>query len=496
MKSKIPFFSALALIFLTIGSHLQADHAFTPHPDNKPQARDCDIALACVFQNEAPWLREWLEFHRIVGVKHFYLYNNLSTDNYLEVLQPYLNSGVVEIFDYPAAPLATDDQPKIYTHAVNLAKGHNEWLAIVDTDEFITPVAANDLVSYLETIPKDVGGIEISWQCYGTSNIWCLMPKELLIERLTLKAPANDPVNMWYKSIVRPESVTKVESAHNCSYNPGYRYIRVTPCLGPGAASPVNEAAVKDIRVNHYLWRTKEFFYTVKMPRIKRWDVNHFKAGSPIDYLSLTNQMEDTSINKYIPALRAALYKHPDFHPHGYWLGKDCSLQHCFDIHLSNYLGEFFVKENASSIADFGCGTGEYLGAWRAKGLNSEGYDGNPMTPELTNGAGQILDLSQPVDLNKHYDWIVSLEVGQQIPKQYEANFIDNLVKHCDKGVILSWAVRGQGGECQVNQHDNDEIKRMMAEKGFTNDVETENAIRASTSLAWLKWSLMVFRKA
>lgn len=495
MKNKINFFSTIALLFLSVHSYLQADHPFIPNPDNKPQSRDCEIALACVFQNEASWLREWIEFHRIIGIEHFYLYNNLSTDHYLEILQPYLNSGVVEIFDYPASPLSTEDQPKIYTHAVSLAKGHNKWLALVDTDEFITPVAANDLVSYLETIPNDVGGIEISWQCYGTSNIWCLMPKELLIEKLTLKAPANDAVNMWYKSIVRPDCVAKVESAHNCSYSPGYRPERVTPCIAPGPAQPVNEASVKNIRINHYLWRTKEFFYTVKLPRIKRWDVNHFKIGSPIDYLSQTNQIEDNAINKYVPALRAALFKHADFHLNGYWLGKDSSLQHAFDLPLANFLSDFFVKENAGSIADFGCGTGEYLGAWRAKGLNCEGYDGNPLTSELTNGAGQVLDLSQPTDLKKHYDWVVSFEVGQQIPKKYEQNFIDNLVNHCDKGIILSWGVRGQEGECQVNQHDNHEIKKMMADRGFSNDVEAENAIRASTSLSWFKDSLMVFRK-
>lgn len=496
MKNRSDFLSKAAfLLLLLVSSLLQADHPFIPHPDNKPQARDCDIALCCVFQNEAPWLREWLEFHRLIGVKHFYLYNNLSTDNYLEILQPYLNSGIVEIFDYPASPLGTEDQPKIYSHAVNVSKEHNQWLAIVDTDEFITPVAANDLVSYLQTIPKDVGGVEISWQCYGTSNIWCLMSGELLIEKLTLKAPASDQANMWYKSIVRPACVSKVESAHNCSYHPGYRCLRVTPCRGI-VEPPLDEAAVKDIRINHYLWRTKEFFYTVKMPRIKRWNINHFKVGSPIDYLSVTNQVEDRSIFKYIPALRAALFPHPDFHAHGYWLGKDSSLQHCYDIALSNYLREFFVKENVASIADFGCGTGEYIGAWRAKGLNSEGVDGNPFTPQLTNGAGQVVDLSQPVTLKKQYDWIVSIEVGQQIPAQFEGNFIDNLVKHCEKGIILSWAVRGQKGECQVNQHDNDEIKKIMAERGFNNDLEAENGMREATSLAWLKGSLMVFRKA
>lgn len=489
------FFKAVCVCILLVTNLLQAEYSFTPHPDNKVQGRDCEIALGCVFQNEAPWLREWIEFHRLIGVQHFYLYNNLSTDHYLEILQPYLDSGVVEIYDYPASPLTTIEQPKIYRHLVDLAKGHNQWLAIIDTDEFITPVTADDLTAYLKTIPDDVGGIEVSWQCYGTSNVWSLMQDELLVEKLTLKAAANDPINQWFKSIVRPDCVKDVESAHRCSYLPGYRLLRVTPCAADMFEPPLNESSVKDIRVNHYVWRTKEFFYTVKVPRIKRWDINHFKVGSPVDYLTRTNVVEDNAIRKYIPALRSRVFRNPNLHEHGYWLGKETSAQHCFDAGLSSYLGQFFVKEKAASIADFGCGTGEYICAWREQGLNSEGFDGNPLTPKFTNGAGQVLDLSQPADLKKHYDWIVSLEVGQQIPKEFEANFIDNLVKHSDKGIVLSWAVKGQGGDFQINQHNNDEIKKMMADRGFSNDIEAEKALRSSTSLNWLKGTLMVFRK-
>lgn len=480
--------------FFLLSTPLRAEYEFTPHPHNKPQFRDVDLALCCVFQNEAPWLKEWLEFHKLIGVKHFYLYNNLSSDNYLEVLQPYQDAGVVEIFDYPASPLGTGDQPKIYNHAVNLAKGHNDWLAIIDTDEFITPLITDDLVSYLKTIPNDVGGIEINWQCYGTSNIWSLMPGELLTEKLTLKAPADDPVNMWYKSIVRPQCVKQLESAHNCSYLDGYRYLRVTPCTTFGGP-PTDESSVKEIRITHYLWRTKEYFYTVKVPRINRWNVNHFKVGSPIDYLPITNKIEDLSMKKYIPALKTIVFKNPYIHDNGYWLGQDSSLQHYYDPSLASALGDFFQKEKASSIADFGCGTGDYIWTLRKRGLTVEGYDGNPATPKLTNGAAEVVDLSQPVELKKRFDWIMSIEVGQQIPKEFQNNFLENIHKHCTKGVILSWAVKGQGGYGHLNQQNNEVIKKLMADYGFTNDLETENALRKSGSASWLKQTLMVFRK-
>lgn len=48
------------------------------------------VSVCAIFKNEAPYLKEWIEFNRIVGVEHFYLYNNNSEDNYEEIIAPYI----------------------------------------------------------------------------------------------------------------------------------------------------------------------------------------------------------------------------------------------------------------------------------------------------------------------------------------------------------------------------------------------------------------------
>jgi len=40
------------------------------------------VSICAIFKNEAPYLREWIEFHRIVGIDHFYMYNNRSDDDF------------------------------------------------------------------------------------------------------------------------------------------------------------------------------------------------------------------------------------------------------------------------------------------------------------------------------------------------------------------------------------------------------------------------------
>ena len=44
------------------------------------------ISLCLIFKNEAPFLKEWLDYHLTVGVDHFYLYNNNSDDDFKKIV--------------------------------------------------------------------------------------------------------------------------------------------------------------------------------------------------------------------------------------------------------------------------------------------------------------------------------------------------------------------------------------------------------------------------
>jgi len=53
------------------------------------------LSVVAVLKDERPNLQEWLDFHLSVGVEHFYLYDNGSSDGSAEVLYPYIESGKV-----------------------------------------------------------------------------------------------------------------------------------------------------------------------------------------------------------------------------------------------------------------------------------------------------------------------------------------------------------------------------------------------------------------
>lgn len=177
----------------------------------------------------------------------------------------------------------------------------------------------------------------------------------------------------------------------------------------------------------------------------------------------------------------------------GYWIG-DVEECHALDLVLGEAIADFFVQENVSSVVDFGCGMGAYVKLIQLKGIAAKGYDGNPNTPELSGGLCEILDLSEPFQLDQTFDWVMSLEVGEHLPQQYETIFIENLMRHANKGIVLSWAIKRQGGTGHFNEQNNDYVKAIFEKYGYINDLEAEKKLR-SFSKTWFQNSLMVFRK-
>jgi cyclopropane fatty-acyl-phospholipid synthase-like methyltransferase len=184
-----------------------------------------------------------------------------------------------------------------------------------------------------------------------------------------------------------------------------------------------------------------------------------------------------------------------NIHENGFWQGLKASSQHCYDSPLAESLTHFLKIENVTSVADFGCGMGQYVKTFQQNNINAFGFDGNPNTPELSDNVCEVLDLSIPKQFDKPFDWIVSLEVGEHLPSQFEDIFLHNLHNNNKYGIILSWAIKGQGGDGHVNEQNNDYIKSKVCELGYTNDVESENKLRNDSFHWWFKKSIMVFRK-
>jgi hypothetical protein len=166
----------------------------------------------------------------------------------------------------------------------------------------------------------------------------------------------------------------------------------------------------------------------------------------------------------------------------------------------------------SSSIYDIGAGVGQ-LGRLlenKQAPVDYAGFDGGnniesmwgkttPMRGDPYHVVPEIcwIDAAVPVTLPER-DWVLSIEVGEHIPLEYEAQFIDNLVGICTTGVIMSWAVPGQGGRGHINEKTNAYLVDEMRKRGFEYDIAQTTLFRKSVSggTKWLRGSLMVFRRS
>lgn len=178
----------------------------------------------------------------------------------------------------------------------------------------------------------------------------------------------------------------------------------------------------------------------------------------------------------------------------GIWLDNNL-IEHKYDSQLNKKLIEILNSEKVKTIIDLGCGPGMYSEFLNQNGFFCDCCDGNPHTIELSKHKCFIQDLSIDFDLQKKYDCVLCLEVGEHIPKLYEDILIDNIIKHTEKLIILSWATVGQGGHGHVNEQPNEYISKKFENKDFERCYDIEIDLRKSSFWWWFKNTIMVFKK-
>lgn len=167
--------------------------------------------------------------------------------------------------------------------------------------------------------------------------------------------------------------------------------------------------------------------------------------------------------------------------------------EHAFDHGLCSAISRLFMEHGILNAYDFGCGSGAYVEHLCKYGFDVVGFDGNPNTPKF-NSQCQHRDLAK-IFQETPRDAVVSLEVGEHIPQQYEYAFIDNIDRHAINLVVISWFPYRGEGIAHVNERDNDYVIQQFESRGFVAMRHKFDELRNSASLWWFKKSLMAFKR-
>jgi len=180
----------------------------------------------------------------------------------------------------------------------------------------------------------------------------------------------------------------------------------------------------------------------------------------------------------------------------GYWAKEWAVKHHLHSEKLSKWICNFLRDYKNETTYDFGCGMGSYL-----NDLYNEGHHnifGIEMEPPKTDFPFTMLskNLTESFIIGDKGN-VISLEVGEHIPKEFQNIYLDNIINHCKKNLIISWALRGQGGYGHVNELNNDEIIPIIESKGFK--YKEEESLDARKDIedqyAYFRNSILIFEK-
>ena len=259
------------------------------------------FAVCTMFKNEEKYIKQWIDYHhKVLGASKFYLYDNDSTDNYREVIQGYIDNGLVEVIPwetseehalrgwYDDAVAFVDYQLGAFNHCLkHKALGNVRWLGIFDIDEFIVPTHGAD--SFQKLLNKrdnpwpfrTLGAYHIHWKVFGTSGIWDLDEKENMLERLTMRAFDDHGMNRrQVKSIYRPEAIDICKVHYAAKHYKRYDRKKTLK--------------TSDFNLNHYMLGTQKRF--IEKRGVKPEDLEKLEAPF--------NMVEDKIILQYMDKLK------------------------------------------------------------------------------------------------------------------------------------------------------------------------------------------------
>jgi hypothetical protein len=259
------------------------------------------LSACMMYRNEARYLAEWIEFHLLMGVERFYLYDNGSDDEHREVLEPYVREGIAVVYDWPGrartAPEVNALQIGSYDHCISTHRDETRWIAMMDADLFLfspTGRSLPDVLGDYERWP----GVVVNTVPFGTSG-HVAHPEGLVIENYTIRLDLR--MTRFVKSIVDPAAVTRCLSAHKCEFSQGTAVDENGYPFSP-RWNMTKSASFERLRINHYFARSEEGLRTKEVRR---------GADPASEELRKTHAegVRDETIVGHAPAVREALQR-------------------------------------------------------------------------------------------------------------------------------------------------------------------------------------------
>lgn len=256
------------------------------------------FSICSVFKNEERFLKEWIEYHQLVGVDHFYLYRVPCKDKSLDLLTPYIKNGIVTVINWYDLDVGENEEAHrsialevpAYHHAIKYkAVNETKWIAILEVNEFLVPLGNRKISEILKNY-EECPGIVLESD-YFDASAPVFPPKQLLIQTIALSDDATGKGKNFEKTIFKPDLVESF-SLPSCRCN-----------------FKDNKSSVKtsrnEIRVNRYEKRSYNDLFLGKRKTKVKLDSRNYSEKEIKELCRFNFEVDDSerAIYQYIPKM-------------------------------------------------------------------------------------------------------------------------------------------------------------------------------------------------
>ena len=206
------------------------------------------FSLCLICKDENDYLPEWLDYHILMGVERFYIYDNESQVSLRESLKEYIERGWAVVMEIPGQGV----QLHAYDHCLRTFGSNTFWLGFIDTDEFLVPKTCLDLKELLREY-EGYAGLAVSSLFFG-SNGHKIRPEGGQLTGYRMRTHETLKENEWVKSIVQPGLVLMPYSPHD------FLYKENSWCVNENFLRVDNQDFpnhTEKIQLNHYFYRSE-----------------------------------------------------------------------------------------------------------------------------------------------------------------------------------------------------------------------------------------------
>ena len=286
-------------------------------PAETPIAHDKILVLTSM-KNEAPFILEWVAYHKAIGATHFLVYTNDCTDNTNDILDRLSEMGLVTRLDNPWNPKSNKKPQHVALEDAQKQPVLKEadWVLTIDVDEFVNIHVGDGTFPDLFKACNDPNVISFTWKFFGNDGIDTYEDKPV-IEQFTACAPEFIPkprLGWGFKSMVhrsapytkigvhRPLKIESDEAVEQVRWvNGSGRMMPEMLLTNNGWRSTKRSLGYRFATLNHYILRSADSFLVKR----ERGRINHTEQDQGVDYWMRRNYTseQDNRMHQRLPLM-------------------------------------------------------------------------------------------------------------------------------------------------------------------------------------------------